>query len=169
MAKTIDIKTRSYFPTLGKNATWGDAWEQCQQLGYDISIYDKICEDDDKWPHDRVLLLSLVYTDGTNEALVRKFEFRGDERLTFVGTILGEFNEDMIYRLMINTLIKDKLIKKPRNSKNIIESKASELDDLIKQRMRITMKINAWKKRGKDTTILENEKAELVKQIKTLR
>lgn len=161
----IDIKTNAYFPSLNKSATWEDAWESCQSQNYDLEIYDHIIPK--TRPSRYSLEITLVQTLNNTEKVIHKFELTGEERMTYAPTN-GDFDLQEIYKLCVLYLIQNKYIRKPKNSSRIQAQKASDLEDLKKQRQRLQMKMYAWKKRGKDITELENQKNVLNKQIKSL-
>lgn len=166
MAKKIDTKTASFFPHLSKSATWEDAWGACWDLGYRLDIYDK-CVGDDR-PRKRQLDITLSKGDDESSTTINKWELTGDDRIQYIDKDI-EYDWEGIMRLMIEWLIANKYIKKPRNSKKIKESREDELKEALKERDRINMRIRAWKKTGKDVTELEKQKAEIAIKIKALR
>ena len=168
MAKnTIDVKTNKFFPELNKSAKWSDAWEKYLDSNFEIGIYDKILPNTKPSQYQLEIVLYKVIGENKEES-IHKFEITGEERENFIPSP-GDFNMETIYRLCIEFLIKNKYVKKPKNSNKIQAQKISEIEDLKKQRQRLTMKINAWKKRNKDTTELETQKSQITKQIKLLK
>lgn len=165
--KTIDNNVLKYFPTLAKRSTWGDAWDLCMSTGYEVSIYDNIIKDSSKTKGYKLLIVTLTQRVGDDDTLIHKFEFKDDERLSFYEDKV-DIELEYIYKLCVEFLIKNKYIKKPRNSNKIIERNTSKKDDLVKQRHKLTMKIYQWKKKSKDITELLKQKDDLNKLIKDL-
>lgn len=168
MAKnTIDIKTNKFFPQFSKSSKWSDIWEKGVDSSFEMSIYDKTIQNTRPSRYQLDVILYKII-DEHNEEILHKFEISGEERENFIPEP-GGFNMEAIYRLCIEYLINNKYIKKPKNSSKIQAQKVTELEDLKKQRQRLVMKINAWKKRNKDTTELETQKSQITKQIKLLK
>lgn len=167
MAKnTIDTKTLKFFPQLNKSTKWSDVWEQCLDSSFEVGVYDKIIPDTRPSQHQLDITLYKV-TDEQTGNIIHKFEISGDERDKYI-PYLGDFNVEAIYKLCIEFLIGNKYIKKPKNSSQIQAQKANELEDLRKQKHRITMKMWAWKKQGRDISELEIQKVQIINQIKQL-
>lgn len=151
--KRIDHKSLKYFPMLAKSSSWEDAWDVLLKQNYTLEIEDKLIGNNR--PRKSVLVIHLCKDD----VLINDFELTGDDRIIYFDGV--DFDFYAIYQLAIGYLIKNKLIKKFKISNN-------KREDLKKARDRITMKIWAWKKQGKNVTELEKEKVNITNKMKNL-
>lgn len=167
MAKnTVDIKTLAFIPKLEKGATWEEAWGYIiEKYGLSAGLYDRYVKDEGK-SHHYELELS-IYKSDTEESLLSEKKYTGDIRDKMMpGGV--DFDMNVICRIIIETLIEIKFLKKSRSSKKIQVNADNELEELKKQRHRLTMKMSAWKKVGKDVAPLIQEKNDIIKRIKKL-
>ncbi len=171
MSKRITNNIIDYLPTLRKSSTWEDAFGTLQDaLHIESEFYDKI---DTSTPEKtKSINFSLIYTGGETEKLLTTLIYTGEE-YNMINLGSGEYDWDYLYRSSIDWCIKNKILKKPRKTQKktqqtIIKSPTitDDITELKRERDRITMKIWAWKKTGKDTTELEKEKTEVIKKIK---
>jgi hypothetical protein len=108
----------------------------------------------------------------------------------------GDWDFDTIYKTTLESILKEKLYKRPKLGKRAqkkydeekvarlkaeadkllkedkpkaIETPKVHIDDLRKKRNQLSMRISSWKKRGEDTSLLEKELNEIKEQIKKLK
>ena len=159
MGKKVTSKIFDYLPELKKSATWEDAWNYfCDNTGFEGDISSEyITKSKLDQPGKRATYFEI---------------WKGDElidTLTLPGECFvekdGGFDWDIVFPPVFDYLIKNKLIKKPKNNKHTVAQAATTIEDLRKQRHLLTMKINHWKIAGKDTSELEAQKEILSKRI----
>lgn len=160
--KKVSSKIFDYLPSLKKSATWEDAWGYlCDNTSFEGSVSSK------------------CLTKGTPDQPSERatyFEIWKDDKLYDTLTLPGEcfiekdggFDWDAIFQPVFEYLIKNKLIKKPKNGKEVIAQAATTIEDLRRERNNLTMRIYSWKKAGKDASELERQKEILNKRIKEM-
>lgn len=145
--KIIDL-VQAIKPGTSKNTSFDEAWDIIANYT-DISI-EMICDVNDN------TFIKLYKGDNEIGRLELKNSFIREK---------GDWDWNIIYKEIIEYMMKNKFVKKPRLQKkvqsepnNIYNKKQDPIDpDRKKKKMALYMKIRNWKKKGKDTTELEKE------------
>jgi len=144
MSKKVEVKILEYLPKLQRSSTWEDAWNMVADANPNI---------------EGAFVVSkgvATFTLYNRDEVVTEFTRPENEVIDKDTTI----NFDPFIKEAFEYMIKYKMIRKPGTK--VLEG----LADLKRQRDNLTMRINSWKKAGKDTTELEKQKEILTKAIK---
>lgn len=155
-------------PGTGKNTSFDEAWEILAE--YANIEADMLCD----------------INDNTIIAL-----YKGDKevgRLNVNNSYIkdkGDWDWNIIYREVIEYMMKNKLVKKPRvqikksnvattTNNNIYNIKSNdgitdELQQLKKKKSSLYQKIREWKKKGKDVSELEKEYNSIIESLSNIK